>query len=306
VGVPPLARAASLSLLALGPLLAGGCLTSRIRYDEETAPPPRSAAAEAASTRDRFLTYTGDGRIAGDLVSIARSYRREDGAEVLLLAMIHYAEPSFYETVARRIAGADLVLLEGSAGAAPREPSEQAAPPFVEASDETGRIFASLDLAPQPTAEALGPPGPRYLRGDVPPAELDARVAAAQRSGDAQEAQEFPGTSFGWDRFWYGLVGRTTHFRRVWRHTFAARLRPLDQRAIHEILIEPRNETLLSRLDEELARRPKSSPPKRFRVVVPWGAEHMPGIEGGLLARRFAPADVERITAWRVRSYEAP
>ena len=40
-----------------------------------------------------------------------------------------------------------------------------------------------------------------------------------------------------------------------------------------------------------------------FCGVVPWGSEHMSGIEQGLLACGYAAVTRERVLAWRVRSY---
>jgi hypothetical protein len=285
---------------------ASGCMTSRIRYDEEAPPPPSPppAAGPAERERARFLAYTGGASAAGDLESSARLYRREDGAEVLLLAMVHFADAGFYSEVSRRIAGADVVLLEGTVGAAAPDASAPGDDDDGPALDAAAEIFGALDMVPQPARERIGPAGPRYVDGDVAPEELLGRVMAARRSGGAP--QEFPATSFGWDRFWYRLFGMGERFCKAWRHAFASRLSPLDDEPVRAILIEPRNEALLARLDDELARRPAPRPGRAFRVVVPWGAEHMPGIERGLHARRFAAATADRIVAWRVRSYAAP
>ena len=290
-------RHAERSVLWLAVLLSAasaGCLTPKIPYDD--AGGPRSGAAVPEEQRGRFLLYTGDRKVPGDLESTARLYRRADGAEVLLLAMVHFADRAFYDAVARSVAASDVVLYEGSADAV----IAGSAVPERATADAT-EIFDALDLVPQPDGDGIGPPGPRYVRGDVDKADLAARVEAVRRSGAAWSPQEFPHGLFAWDRFWYSVVGRGTTFRRVWRHAFATRLRPMEEKTIRDILIEPRNEAVLAHVDLE-ADRPRAA--RRLRIAVPWGSEHMAGIERGLLARGYVPASVERVVAWRVRSYE--
>ncbi len=307
--------------VALGALLAAGCLTPRIRYEDPpdgaapSAPqaahgaalaaggnggPDGAAPATAEDVRLRFLRYSGDARLAGDLESSARVYRRADGAEVLLIAMVHFADPAFSDHVSRRLAGSDVILLEGAA-----EGPTDGVGPDAPALSAAASIFEALDLVQQPEGEQLGPPGPCRVRGVVDPADLAARVEAVRATGAAWSPQEFPRGLFHWDRFWYAAVGKRAAFRRAWRHLFAQRLRPADERAVRDILIDPRNDALLRALDRELGRRPAwAAAPRRFRVAVPWGSEHMPGIESGVLARGFAFASAEPMLAWRVRSYE--
>lgn len=291
------ARALAIVSISLG--LGLGCVTSRIRYDPDAPRRPRAAIDAEAATR--FLVYTGSEDGPGDLKVVTRLYRRADGAEVRLLPMVHFADAGFYGEVAARIAGSDLVLLEGAAEGGPPGTTATADGP---AGDEGGAdVFRALGLSPQPEGEAIGPRGPRYARGDIDAKDLLARVDKARRGERGPPGGQFPGGLFAWDRFWYRLVGGGAAFQRRWRHSFAARLRPLEDARLRALLIEPRDRAVLQKLDDELALR-KPSTTKRFRIAIPWGSEHMAGIAAGLRARGFAAALEEVLTAWRVRGWQ--
>ena len=82
------------------------------------AEPPQQAEG-AATTRPaaqgedtRFLRFTGDGTKGGFLETSDTTYKNKDGVSVRLVAVVHIAEPAYYDDIQQSFEKCDAVLYE--------------------------------------------------------------------------------------------------------------------------------------------------------------------------------------------------
>lgn len=180
-----------------------------------------------------------------------RVYARGDD-RVYLIGMVHVGDPSFYRAVAEAVPDDRVLVL--AEGATDREG-------LLRGDFSYGRLADELGLESQEGFRF--PPGRAVVEdADVDvsrfgPATLELLRAAGRVLGSRDPADAFAA----WNRF-AEVAGR-----------------PGVAEAARRDLLELRNRVLLEHLAEGL---------NRFdRVLVPWGAAHMPGVEAGVLDRGF-------------------
>lgn len=205
---------------------------------------------------------------ASGLTLDERHYKRGD-SEVLLIGMSHVGRKGVYEALLQQADRTPTIVLEEGVtdeqGLLPREPHLE---PLA--------LELGLDLQPR-AAEMIGAPA-------------DGEDAA----GDALEIEHadvdlsaFRSSTIGFLRLGLRLTAAPGDAEA--RRALQELVRGPDGRDVYagllEDVLEMRNRHLLERIDAALARHP--------RVVVPWGALHLGGIEAGLLARGFELASSE-------------
>jgi hypothetical protein len=178
-----------------------------------------------------------------------RRYTRDDKT-IYLVGMIHIGDMEYYRRLAGSLPTGDVVVL-------------------AEGVSDDGSLFGV-----QGAQEALASRSGLVMQTEIPlgagrivePADVDARELSPQTVAFLQAAAAV---------FESESVGEALE-------TYAARSDTLDARTmratVHE-LIHVRNARLLSHLRAALERHD--------RVIVPWGAAHMPGIEQEVLAWGF-------------------
>ena len=200
-----------------------------------------------------FVAFDGSGAVLAD-----RHYTLAD-REVRLVGMMHVGEGESYREIVRSFVGADTaVLQEGVTDAEGRLGTRLS----------YGRTAAVLGLDEQEPLETYseepdGPdeePAPVFLRADV-----DAATFAPETIAWLDQLARVHSA----DDFWPAV------------RAFAAwaSQRPNEWPIVERDLVARRNEHLVGRLDEALL--------DYRRVVVPWGALHLPGIEAVLLGRGY-------------------
>lgn len=215
------------------------------------------------------------GFVAFDLAGVSladRRYTRGDH-EVRLVGMMHVGEEERYRALARSFGGAGtIVLQEGVTDERARLRTQLS----------YGRVAALLGLEEQDDlagyladeGEPAPADGPVFVHADLDLADFAPETIAWLEQAAAV---------YGADEPWAAL--------RAFGDWSAARAEqwPILERD----LFTRRNEHLLARLDEALA--------ASERVVVPWGALHLPAIEAGLVARGFerTRAEEHRLLGWR-------
>jgi len=189
-----------------------------------------------------------------------RHYRRE-GREVLLIGMSHVGRRGVYDGLLRQADRTPTVVLEegvtDTKGLLPRV--DHLAPVAVE---------LGLDLQPR-AAEMIGAPTAEDAVAaiEIEHADLDVstfRPSTLEFLGPSLRLMADPRDAIAL-RALQDLMAAPE-----WRSIYAG---------VMEDLLTKRNDLLLDHIDTALAHYE--------RVVVPWGVLHLPGIEAGLLARRF-------------------
>jgi hypothetical protein len=201
-----------------------------------------------------------------------RSYARGD-REVRLVGMMHVGEEASYREVVTSFSVPSTVVLEE--GVTDRSG-------LLEAPLSYDGVAGVLGLAPQddlstylsdPETEQA-PEWPVLRHADLDLADFDPETVAWL--GRAQAV---------WDAEGLGQA-----LREALR---ASSERPEVLAAVQRDVFERRNEHLLAELDAALV--------EYERVVIPWGALHLPALEAGLLERGFRPAASQRrrLLSWR-------
>ena len=208
-------------------------------------------------------------------VSLDDRHYQRDGHEIRLVGMMHIGDPERYRTLTRSFAReSTVVLAEG-------------------VSDEQGRLASSLHygkaaraigLAPQENLEsylvegegedAVAPKWPVVRRADVDASSFSPDTIAMIRwAGEVWEAEDLP-TAL---------------------HTLLRGAReqgPERSRAFFADVVDRRNEHLVGEIERALG--------EYDRVVVPWGALHLPGVEQTVLSWGYAETSREMhpLFAW--------
>lgn len=198
-----------------------------------------------------------------------KKYTRADGKEIDLVPMIHIGESGFYGKVAASFPADTVVLTEGVT--------------------DRDRQAPHLDYTPVASAMGLVSQSGEFH-------DLARQTQAEIRPADVDYADFTPGT-----REMIGLVARFAEnpdrphyaaFVQEWRRR--AEADPgLPQRFLDEILTV-RNAHVLKEAEAAL--------PNTGRVVLPWGALHMPGLEAGVLKMGFQPAETRSLDALHYRT----
>jgi hypothetical protein len=208
-------------------------------------------------------------------VSLDDRHYQRDGREIRLVGMMHIGDPERYRALTRSFAReSTIVLAEG-------------------VSDEEGRIASSLHygkaaraigLAPQEDLEsylvegegpdAVAPEWPVVRRADVDASVFSQDTIEMVRwAAEVWDAEDLPTA--------LGLLLR------------GAREHPERSRAFFADVVDLRNEHLVGEIERALGEDYE-------RVVVPWGALHLPGIEETVLSWGFAETSREThpLFAW--------
>lgn len=197
-----------------------------------------------------------------------RRYTRGD-REVVLVGMSHVGRRGVYDALLHQADGTPTVVLaEGVTDRHGLLPREQPLEPFA----------ADLGLDLQPDAEAMT----EAAAGDG-----DAGDDAVEIEHADVDVSAFRPSTLEFLRLAFRLTAEPGN--REARAAIEALLGGPDAAAVYRGLVadvlDERNAHVLARIDGALERRP--------RVVVPWGALHLAGIEAGLLERGFALASSE-------------
>ena len=234
-----------------------------------------------------FMRFGLDGISAGE-----RDYARGE-QQVRLVGMLHLGEGAAYRELFASFGPDALVLAEGVtdhehrlAGGLPYQAIAgplglEVQPPIDEALAEVAR------------EEGAAPPAPEIVRADVDASEFSPETLEFLRESARLLTSPDLAT-------WLGRAQEIGE-----RFDSAA-----SERVLHDILTL-RNAHLVAALDAALA--------ERDRIVVPWGALHLPEIERALLARGFERREERRrplvrygtlagalVKAWRARAGAAP
>jgi hypothetical protein len=199
-----------------------------------------------------------------------RHYRRGD-REVRLIGMSHVGRKGIYEALLAQDDGTPTLILEEGVsdmqGLLPRTGYQE---PLA--------LALGLDAQP-PAAEMLGP-------GAGEDGEESAAATPALENADL-DLSTFRPSTIEFLRLAFRLNADPADPEA--RRGLGALVRAHDSRELYGGLVEDvltkRNEHLLARIDQALESHP--------RVVVPWGALHLAGVEAGLLARGFELASSE-------------
>jgi hypothetical protein len=208
-------------------------------------------------------------------VSLDDRHYQRDGREIRLVGMMHIGDPERYRALTRSFAReSTIVLAEG-------------------VSDDEGRLASSLHygkaaraigLAPQEDlesyllegegADAVAPEWPVVRRADVDASSFSPDTIEMIRwASEVWDAEDLP-----------------TALQTLLRG--ARELGPERSRAFFVDVIDRRNEHVVGEIERALG--------EYERVVVPWGALHLPGIEETVLSWGFAETSrvQHRLFAW--------
>lgn len=168
----------------------------------------------------------------------ARKYVRDDGRTVLLIPMVHIAEPDFYRSVAGTVTSNSVVLLEGvtdTRNLLTNKLSYQ-------------RAAKALHLAEQ--QKFFRPAQGQLIRADVDVGDFSSNTIAVLKLVTRVHAE--------------GLNSRTLSL------LLQSSTTEEDQRQLLSDLLQMRNQHVL----QEFFRRLSESD----SFIIPWGAAHMPGL----------------------------
>ncbi len=184
---------------------------------------------------------------AGELVVEVREYVRDDGKTILLVPMIHIGEADFYQDLSRSFPTNAIVLMEGVTDHLNLITNEVS----------YSRMATSLGLAEQ--AEAFDPSSIELVNADV-------------------DVEEFAPETIGF----MNLV-MLCHSRGMTPGVVRQVLRysppPGVEQQLLEDLLGKRNRRLMEVLQARL--------PGSDRIIVPWGAAHMPEIAAAIQQAGF-------------------
>lgn len=240
-------------------------------------------AATVERQTEGYIRFTARGIEAGETVL------EKDGRTVRLIGMIHIGERAFYENLFADIPPGALVLVEGVSDRQGRLKGEfsyrrlaralgleeqvevQSAWMSGGAAGQAGAT-ARADAAPVPSREQR----PVIMRGDVDVSDLsDPTIRFLREVGEI-----------------YGSHSLWEAFRRL--EATGERFTEKDLSTVYADLIDRRNAALIAVFDREA--------PGHDMIVIPWGAEHMPGIEKALRERGYEVRSRRTLDAVRYAS----
>ena len=237
---------------------------------------PAAATFAALSLAEGLVDRSGGFVAFGrDGMQVVERRYRAAGDEVVLVGMVHVGEPSLYRDLyASFVEERTVVLQEGVTGL-----DDLLGVPL-----SYEPIAAAAGLAMQPPIEALMP----ELQAGRPDG---AEEWPHLRHADLDASEFSPQT--------LALLERLARLIRApdpWAELagfgdFARSAGPALWRDVEEDLVVRRNRHVIVELDRALE--------DYARVVIPWGALHMPGIEHGVLSRGFEPVGERRRLAVR-------
>jgi hypothetical protein len=256
----------------------------------------------------RFLQ--GAGEFAGELQTAVVTYRNTDGVEVDLVATVHMAERSYYDSLNDYFTTRDAVLYELVADETVRPDGSGVG----RGSGVIGFLQTSMTrfLGLSYQLDVINYARPNFVHADLEPQELDAVMAAKgetlfsaflalvlaevenQQSRPAVAGSEPLNISLADLVRLFSLPNRQGAFKYLLGQSLA-----LSEGSLMAItgngftLLDDRNEAALNVLGENL-RNPVAN-----SYSIYFGAAHMPGLAQGLRQMGFERRSVTWLTAWR-------
>jgi hypothetical protein len=230
--------------------------------------------AVAVATELQVMSH-GFVRVGLDGVSLDDRYYQRDGREIRLVGMMHIGDPERYRAITRSFSReSTIVLAEGVSDDAGR----------LSSSLQYGNAARAIGLSPQANLEsylvegegpdAVAPKWPVVRRADIDASQLEPETIETIRwASEVWDAEDLP-----------------TALQRILRAS--RELGPERSRAFFADVVDRRNAHLVGELERALR--------EYERVVVPWGALHLPGIEQTVLSWGFAETSrvQHRLFAW--------
>ena len=208
-----------------------------------------------------YVTFSPKG------IAVSEKTLTRGDKSVRLVGMVHIGDDTFYKSVFASFPRDALVLVEG-------------------VSDREGRIKGKMDYTG--VAKALG------LANQVELQTSWIESAVSEEKGEASDAprpvplmnadidvSEFSEPTFNFLRDTaevYDAGSLSDSYARM--SALGTRYTEAQAMAAFDELIDKRNAHVLTTFDQQIA--------TRDQIVIPWGAQHMPGLEKGLLDRGFA------------------
>ncbi|MDO8423172.1 MAG: hypothetical protein Q7S99_13530 [Parvibaculum sp.] len=208
-----------------------------------------------------YLTFSRAG------VSVAEKTLTKGDKSVRLIGMVHIGDDAFYKKLFSSFPPDSLVLAEG-------------------VTDRTGRMTGSMTY--EGVAKVLGLSSQVEVQSQW--IEKSEKDIAATPSGSPRPAplmngdidmSDFSAETVGFLRATADVYGAPSMSQAYERMVKMNELYTDEQMtAAFTEVIEKRNTHVLKTLDEQIKTRDS--------IVIPWGAQHMPGLEKGLLTRGYA------------------
>jgi hypothetical protein len=277
------------TLLLLGPILFMGCSTPGL-------------GLEKSPVGTGFYFYTGDEDTAGELYLGMHEMRHlETGKTVLLIPMIHGADPAFYRTVQEKIDGADRVLTEGVWGVGSLSPTF-----FViyYLNHNSRRNLSYMGLTYQ--NEGLNS-RPNWQNADLSKADFQMSTPWWTPFAHAVMLPLWlvvlePMNVGNWfNDMAHGAVGEGDTLEARKRHSLILKLQEETGEDVIDNFVLPgaitvRNAKVLAEFDRLAAR------PEIERIAIPWGSAHMKGLEYALVRKGYSLSRHEWLPAISVRN----
>jgi hypothetical protein len=235
---------------------------------------PSAAALYALLSAATWLQFATHGFVAFDASGVVladRRYTRAD-REVRLVGMLHVGDEQGYRALVRSFGGADTAVLQE--GVTDDEDLLETPLSYGRAPRCWGSTTEGLETCFEEEDAPDDPPEPVFLHADLDLASFAPETIAWLE----QAAQAFAADD---------LLSALRDFG-AWSSA-----RANEWPIVERDLFTRRNEHLVARLDEALVHYP--------RVVVPWGAAHLPAIEAVILQRGFVQTEAarHRLFHWR-------
>lgn len=222
-----------------------------------------SAASAVEKQTGGYINFTSKG------IEARESVFTKDGKTVRLIGMVHIGEGRFYRDLFASFPADALVLVEGVSddkGLLKGKFSYNHIAGALGLTEQSGiqtewMVNKARAAADGPAASQAGLRVPSVIRADIDISDFSANTISFL--GEVGELYNAPSIWGAWRRI----------------QSMSDRYTDKDVSAIYGELIDRRNAKLISTFDREAA--------NRASVVIPWGAEHMPGIENALRARGY-------------------
>lgn len=217
--------------------------------------------------------------------------RAETPMQFALFPMIHFAAPSFYAEVRRRLRACAVIVSEGVCGATLQSDAMDLVNRYLPRGRQRG-IVAQTD-------QIVLPDGIPIIRPDVPPAQpaLDLReVPGLGRMAKAAGLNLALVTSAHAVGAALALAGPRVLFSKdleIHDYPFTAREEEQADFPFSDVILDARDRKLL----EALTRVHEQHCQESIKVGVVYGAAHMPAVANGLGERyRYRPRDAQWMT----------
>jgi hypothetical protein len=219
--------------------------------------------------------------------------RDETPMQFVLFPMVHFAAPSFYLEVRRRLRACAVIVAEGVSGATLQSNAMDLVNRYFPGGRQRG-IVAQTD-------QAVLPDGIPVIRPDVPPAQpaLDLRdVPGLGRMAKLMGVNLALVTSVHAISAALAIAGPRVLCSKdleIHDYPFTAHEEALTDFPFSDIVLNARDRTLLEALTQVHEQHHQES----IKVGVVYGAAHMPAVSNGLGERhRYRPRDAEWMTVF--------